>query len=73
MVVSVGILNERIRCCERGREGVYCPIETPKDEAEHSTQLSGHALKMSDVEVLKGSTSATTRAKTKICGLNAKS
>ena len=72
MFVSVGILNERIRCCERGREGVYCPIERPKDEAEHSTQLSGHALKMSDVEVLIGSNSATTRGKTKICGTSVK-
>lgn len=71
--VSVSILNERIRCCERGREGVCCPIERPKDEEEHSTQLSGHALKMSEVEVLKGSTSATARGKTKFCGMNAKS
>jgi len=71
-LVSVSILNERIRCCERGREGVCCPIERPKDE-EHSTQLSGHALEMSDVEVLKGWTSATRRGKTKFCGMNAKS
>jgi hypothetical protein len=52
---------------------VCCPIERPKDEEEHSTQLSGHALEMSDVEVLRGSTSATTRGKTKICGMSAKS
>jgi hypothetical protein len=73
MLVNVGILKEGIRFCERGREGVCCPIERPKDEEEHSTQLSGHALEMSDVEVLRGSTGAPTRGKTKICGMSAKS
>lgn len=61
--VSVGILKEKIRRCARRREGVCCPIERAEDEEGHSAQLSGHALEMSDMEVLGGST--------KICGMSA--
>lgn len=68
MLVSVGILKEGIRCSERRREGCAVQLWRPKDEEEHSTQLSGHALQMSDVEVLRGSTSAATRGETKTCG-----
>jgi hypothetical protein len=47
-------------------------LRRPTNEEGHSAQLSGHALQMRDVEVLRGSTSVTTRGKTQICGVSAK-